>query len=110
MRNVIAMTAWVAMVVTTAFAQQPATTAPDEIFYNGKVVTVDRDFDVVQAFAVKGDQFVAVGTNAAVRKLAGPKTRLTNLNGRTVVPGLMDSHNHQYMAAMLDRGTDMTGI
>jgi predicted amidohydrolase YtcJ len=86
------------------------TVAPDEIFYNGKIVTVDRDFLIQQAFAVKGEQIVAVGTNSAVRALASPRTHLTDLRGHTVIPGLMDSHNHQYMAAMLNRGIDMEGI
>src|SRR5579862_4063272 len=91
-----------------AFGQQPAT--PDEIFYNGKVVTVDGDFHIQQAFAVKGEQFAAVGNNANMRALAGPQTRLTDLGGHTVIPGLIDSHNHQYMAAMLGRGVDLSGI
>src|SRR5713101_573271 len=86
------------------------TVARDEIFYNGKIVTVDRDFLIQQAFAVKGEQIVAVGTNSAVRALAGPRTHLTDLRGHTVIPGLMDSHNHQYMAATLNRGIDMEGI
>ena len=110
MRAVLAMVLCMEWFAGIAYAQQRQTAAPDQIFYNGKVITVDHVFQIAEAFAVKGEQFLAVGSNAAVRKLAGPKTRLTNLNGHTVIPGLIDSHNHQYMAAMLERGVDMGGI
>jgi predicted amidohydrolase YtcJ len=93
-------------IAAVAYGQQP----PSEVFYNGKIVTVDRDFRIQQAFAVEGERILAVGSNSAMRALAGPRTRLTDLQGRTVIPGLMDSHNHQYMAAMLNRGVDMAGI
>src|SRR5262245_4695715 len=93
----------------TVRAQAPDV-APDEIFYNGKIITVDRDFRIEQAVAVKAGRFLAVGTNARVRALSGPRTRLTDLQGHAVIPGLIDSHNHQYMAAMLERGVDLGGL
>lgn len=83
---------------------------PDVIFYNGKIVTVDSGFSMQEAFAVKGDQFSAVGSNAQVRKLAGPKTRQVDLKGHTVIPGLIDDHNHQYAAAINSRGVDVVGV
>src|SRR5437016_12301447 len=92
------------------FAQRPNPAVPDNIFYNGKVITVDRDFHIAQAFAVKGETFLAVGSNREMRALAGPKTRLIDLTGHAVIPGLMDNHNHQHMAAMLDRGVDMSNL
>jgi predicted amidohydrolase YtcJ len=86
-------------------------TVPDEIFYNGKTVTVDAAFSIQQAFAVRGEEILAVGSTAEVRKLAGPNTRLTDLKGRTVIPGLMDNHNHQWNAAWLEyRGVDLNGV
>ncbi|MGH9327662.1 MAG: amidohydrolase family protein, partial [Terriglobia bacterium] len=84
--------------------------APDTIFYNGKIVTVNSGFSTQEAFAVKGDQFLAVGSNAQVRKLAGPKTRQVDLKGHTVIPGLIDSHNHEYAAALASRGVDVVGV
>jgi hypothetical protein len=48
---------------------------PDAVFFNGKVITVDSNFSVQQAFALKGDEFVAVGTNAKIRTLAAKNTR-----------------------------------
>ncbi len=102
-------------VAGNAFAQAvPALPVPaglaDTIFYNGKIVTVDSSFHIDQAFAVKGDQFVAVGSNAEVRRKAGPKTLQIDLHGSTVIPGLIDDHNHQYAAAMNSRGVDVVGV
>src|SRR5438552_1107187 len=68
--------------------------APDLILHNGKVVTVDPVFSIAEGVAIRGDRFVAVGTNAAVRRTAGPATRQIDLGGRTVIPGLMDGHLH----------------
>jgi predicted amidohydrolase YtcJ len=68
--------------------------APDLVLYNGKVVTVDGKFSIVQAVAIRGPRFVAVGSNDDVRALAGAKTKQIDLRGRTVIPGLMDSHLH----------------
>ena len=86
-------------------------TAPDAIYYNAKVVTVDEAFHIAQAFAVKGDRFAAVGGNKEVRALAGKQTRMIDLGGRTVVPGLMDNHHHQYRAAsILLRGVETSDV
>jgi predicted amidohydrolase YtcJ len=93
-----------------AAAQQSALVA-DEIFFNGKVVTVDAAERIAQAFAVKSGKFLAVGANAEIRKLAGPSTRRTDLRGRTVIPGLMDNHYHGYIGGMLEqRGVNLKGI
>jgi len=64
-----------------SISAQPASLGtPDAIFYNGKVVTVDSGFSIQQAFAIKGEQFVAVGANAKVRALAGKSTRIVDLH------------------------------
>ena len=68
--------------------------APDTIYYNAKVVTVDDRFSYAQAVAITGDTFTAVGTNVDIRRLAGPATKLIDLKGLTVVPGLTDNHLH----------------
>ena len=91
----------------TLLAQQ--TGPPDTIFYNGKVLTVDAAFSIQQAFAVRGDQYVAVGTTANVRKLAGKNTRLVDLKGAEVIPGLTDNHDHLYLTEKYMRGIDMVG-
>ena len=93
-----------------AFGQRPSA-IPDEIFYNGKIVTVDASFGVREAFAVRGENILAVGSNGEMQALAGPQTRRTDLRGHTVIPGLMDNHNHQYHATVVFlRGVDLRGV
>jgi len=58
------------------------------------VITVDARFSIVQAVAIAGGRFSAVGTTAAIRALAGPKTTTIDLHGQTVIPGLADGHLH----------------
>ena len=74
----------------------------DLIFYNGKVVTVDDDFRIAQAVAVKGDRIIAVGSDGEVRELASPGAKMIDLKGKTVLPGLMDSHVHSTGASMYE--------
>src|SRR4029077_13561358 len=66
----------------------------DLILHHGKVVTVDRDFSVRQAMAVKGDRLLRVGTDEEVLKTRGPRTAMVDLGGKMVFPGLIDSHPH----------------
>jgi len=71
-----------------------AAEAPDRIFVNARVWTGDSGRPVADAFAVTGGRFVAVGTDAEVRSLAGSRTTITDLHGRRVVPGFNDAHWH----------------
>tara|TARA_R110002096_G_scaffold16106_29_gene55191 strand:+ start:6457 stop:8181 length:1725 start_codon:yes stop_codon:yes gene_type:complete len=82
----------------TAWSEEPA----ELIFTNGKVVTVDEAFSVAEAFAIRGDRIVAVGSNVGIQKWAGDQTRQTDLKGATVLPGLIDSHTHSTSAAMYE--------
>ena len=72
----------------------------DTILVNGKIVTVDAQSSTREALAVRDGVIVAVGRSADIRKLAGPKTRTIDLQGRTVIPGLIDSHVHATRAAL----------
>ena len=72
----------------------PDATMADWILTNGQVLTVDADFNIVQAFAIKDDRILAVGSDDAIMALAGFGTERTDLAGRTVVPGLIDNHMH----------------
>lgn len=67
---------------------------PDLILVNGKIVTVDADFTIAEAVAVKDGRFVGVGTAGEIQALAGPETEVIDLDGRTVVPGFIDGHAH----------------
>src|SRR5687768_17369795 len=86
------------MISATAQAAEPA----DIILVGGKIVTVDDRFTIAQAVAISGRRIVAVGRNDDIRKLAGGSTRVIELNGRTVIPGLIDNHSHWIRAAELD--------
>ena len=66
----------------------------DAIYINGNVYTMDAGRPRAEALAVAGGRLIAVGSNAEVRRTAGPATRVHDLAGRTVLPGLIDSHCH----------------
>ncbi|MDA1188670.1 MAG: amidohydrolase [Chloroflexi bacterium] len=66
----------------------------DVVMLGGKILTMDRGGRRAEAVAVKGGKIAAVGTSAEIAKLATPKTKVVNLNGRTVTPGFIDPHNH----------------
>ena len=70
----------------------------DTILVNGKILTVDRQFSTREAVAIRDGKITAVGSNSEVRKQAGPKTRVIDLQGRTVIPGFIDSHIHAIRA------------
>jgi predicted amidohydrolase YtcJ len=72
---------------------------PDLILSNGKIITVDDRFSIVQAVAIRGDRIVATGSNQAIGALAGPGTRRIDLQGKSVIPGLIDNHMHLLRAA-----------
>src|SRR5712691_3929099 len=97
------------LVAESSIAQQGINAPPDTIFYNGKIITVDSGFTIQQAFAVSSDLYVAVGTNAAIRALAGENTRLVDLRGSAVIPGLSDNHDHLYNSEKVMRGIDLVG-
>jgi predicted amidohydrolase YtcJ len=79
-----------------------AADAPDLILHHAKVVTVDKDFTIRQALAIKDGRIVAVGTSEAILAGKGPDTRLIDLGGKTILPGLIDSHTHPTGAAMTE--------
>jgi predicted amidohydrolase YtcJ len=75
----------------------------DIIFTNGKIVTVDSAFSIAQALAIKDGKLIAVGSNADALAHRGPNTRVLDLAGKTIIPGLQDSHIH-----FLSLGEDAT--
>ena len=80
---------------------QPAA-PPSHIFHNARIVTVDPQFRIVQAMAIRDGRIVAVGTSADIVKLAGAGTQQVDLGGKTVLPGLIDSHVHAPAASMYE--------
>jgi predicted amidohydrolase YtcJ len=89
-------------IASTAAAAPGQASKPDLIVHHGKIVTVDADFTVAEAMAIKGDRIAAVGANDRILALAGPNTRLVDLQGKTVLPGLIDSHLHAVDSAMYE--------
>ena len=75
---------------------------PDLIFHGGKIVTVDPQFHIVDSIAVRDGRVLATGTRTEVSRLAGPGTRQVDLRGKTVLPGLADSHVHAAEAALYE--------
>ena len=78
----------------------PAFAQADTILINGKILTVNANFSTQEALAIQDTKISAVGRTADIRKLAGPKTRVIDLQGRTVIPGLIDSHLHGIRAGL----------
>jgi len=96
LRTGIAIVAAFAATTSLARAQTQAAspTPADIVFVNGKVFTADEADHVVQGFAVAGDRFVAAGTDGDVRRYVGPQTKVIELKGRFVSPGITDDHFH----------------
>jgi len=84
-----------ALALTTAVlvaSQAPA--APDLILVNGRVFTADARMPWAEAVAIRGDRILDVGSNTAIRQGAGSGTRVIDLGGRVVIPGINDAHTH----------------
>jgi predicted amidohydrolase YtcJ len=71
----------------------------DLIIHHARVVTVDKKFQIFEAVAVKDGRILALGDDETIFKLAGPKTRVIDADGNSVLPGLCDSHVHPVSAA-----------
>jgi predicted amidohydrolase YtcJ len=67
---------------------------PDLIISNGKIITVDANFSIAEALAIKDNRIMAVGKTGDILGLKGAKTEILDLQGKTVIPGLQDSHIH----------------
>src|SRR5262249_4610371 len=68
--------------------------SPDLIVYNGKITTEDPANPEVSAIAVRGGDIIATGADGPIRAMAAQRTQVINLNGRRVIPGMIDSHIH----------------
>jgi predicted amidohydrolase YtcJ len=85
-----------AALVCGGAAAQPA----DTVLVNGKIVTLDAKSTVAEALAIRGERIVAVGRFQQVKPLIARRTAVIDLHGRTVIPGLIDSHMHAIRAAL----------
>lgn len=85
---------WPALPVFAGEGKGASPMHPDLILHNGRLHTVDREKPTASAVAIRDGRFVAVGSEAEVMPLRGPATQVVDLNRRTVIPGLNDSHLH----------------
>jgi predicted amidohydrolase YtcJ len=89
--------ATITIAVLTVYLWVPAAarSAPVEVvLLGGKIITVDGKATVCEALAIGGGRVVAVGSDAEVKKLIGPATQVIHLEGRTVIPGIIQTHCH----------------
>jgi hypothetical protein len=80
--------------------------AADVILRGGRIRTMLAEDDVVESIAIKGERILAVGSNQEISDLAGKRTIVVDLGGKTVVPGFIDSHVHLENANRYDRSLD----
>ena len=74
--------------------RESSVTAPDLILTNASVITMDKMDSIAGAVAVTGNKITSVGSSADLAQLAGPETNIIDLEGNTVSPGIIDTHNH----------------
>lgn len=79
---------------TPAVEPAEVVAGPDYVFINGKVLTVDENFSIVEAVAISGNTVQAVGSTQEMQALAEDSTEVIDLKGKTVTPGIIDVHNH----------------
>ena len=78
----------------------------DIAFKNGSVITVDPDDSIAEAVGIKGNKIVFVGSNEDLDKIIDEKTKVYDLKGRTLMPGIIDSHIHPFLVGMLNKRAD----
>jgi predicted amidohydrolase YtcJ len=91
-RPILLLLAALAVALPGASAQPPA--PPDLVLAHGVILTVDPHETVAQALAIRAGRIVAVGSDPQILALAGPRTQVIDLHGRTATPGLIDTHAH----------------
>jgi predicted amidohydrolase YtcJ len=85
------------------------------VFYNGKVITADERFSIAEAVAVRDGKFLAAGDSRRILAMAGPATRKVDLQGRSLIPGMIATHQHGYIgnsskAGVRLRARDVKGL
>ena len=80
--------------LSTTPTNQAGVPPADLVLLDGRIFTVDRQFSTASALAVRGGRFVAVGSNDEIRRHIGAGTRVIQGRGRTIVPGIIDTHVH----------------
>ena len=82
----------------------------DLLLINGKIVTTDNNFSIAEAVAISKDRIADVGTNARIMRLKSGRTKIIDLKGRTVIPGLIDSHLHPESASLSESEEEIPDV
>lgn len=103
----------IAVAIVAAFAMSPS--APqvgtaDLVFKNGNIYTVNEKQPTAEAVAIKADRIVFVGSNRDVQKYVGKKTRVVDLHGETMLPGMTDAHHHLSGVGFREMTLNLEGI
>jgi predicted amidohydrolase YtcJ len=94
--------------VAPAQAQPADLNSPELVLINGKILTMDPRSSVAEALAVRDGKILATGSNASIKSLIGPQTRVIDVSGKTVIPGLIDTHAHFKAAGLAEYVVNMS--
>jgi predicted amidohydrolase YtcJ len=94
--------------LTAAFVVLPAASASDLILLHGHIYTGNPKSPWAQALAITGTRIDAVGSDQEISRLQQPKTEVIDLHGRTVIPGISDSHTHMWFGALALHGINLS--
>jgi len=84
----------IGLYVLFQIATRPPEAPQHQVFINGNVLTMDSDNSVVQAISVRGDRIESLGSSEEILALVEDNTEVTDLRGRTLMPGIVDAHGH----------------
>jgi predicted amidohydrolase YtcJ len=104
--SILALLAW----VSSAGAQAEEQAKADVVLRNGKIYTADKERSIKQALALKGNTIVVVGSDADVSPLIGSRTKVIDLGGKLVLPGLIDTHIHPIIGALNGAKCSLAGV
>ena len=112
---VLPLVTWVLLATGNGWAQSPdlpreVVAYADLVVYNGKILTADEQFTVVSAVALRDGKFLATGNNQRILAMTGPETRRVDLEGRSVIPGLIGTHSSALAAVKEKRGSTCTSV
>ena len=102
---------FLALIAANALSPSSSTIAPaDLVLKNGNIYTVNDRQPRAEAVAVKGDRIVFVGSNREAQKYIGKSTRVIDLKGETVVPGMTDAHHHLEGVGFREMTLNLEGV
>jgi predicted amidohydrolase YtcJ len=101
LKTIVALSVMLASVILLAgIAEASEAESADLVLMHGRIITVDAEDHVAAAVAVRGGRILQVGSDRSIQRLVGPATRVIDLHGRAVTPGLIDAHAHVMNGAL----------